>query len=142
MQGRMDAFVWASGTGGSISGIGKYLKEQNKDIKVYAVEPARSAVINGFERGHHLFQGMGPGFIPKNLDVNILDGCKMVYEEDAFPLGRRLAREEGIFIGMSSAATVYAALEVARELGPGKVVVCLAADSAARYMTTELFEEN
>jgi cysteine synthase len=142
MQGRIDAFVWASGTGGSISGIGKYLKEQNKKIKVYAVEPARSAVINGFERGHHLFQGMGPGFIPKNLDVNLLDGCRMVYEEDAFPLGRRLAREEGIFIGMSSAATVYAALEVARELGPGKVVVCMAADSAARYMTTELFAED
>ncbi len=141
MQGRMDAFVWGSGTGGSISGIGKYLKEQNKKLKVIAVEPARSAVINGYERGQHKFQGMGPGFIPKNLDVALLDACKMVYEEDAFPLGRRLAREEGVFIGMSSSATVYAALEVARELGPGKVVVCLAADSAARYMTTELFAE-
>jgi cysteine synthase A len=140
MQGRIDAFVWGSGTGGSISGIGRYLKEQNKNIKVIAVEPARSAVINGYERGQHKFQGMGPGFIPKNLDVNLLDECKMVYEEDAFPLGRRLAREEGVFIGMSSAATAYAALQVARELGPGKVVVCLAADSAARYMTTELFD--
>jgi cysteine synthase len=141
MQGRLDAFVWGSGTGGSISGIGKYLKEQNKKIKVYAVEPARSAVINGYERGPHKFQGMGPGFIPKNLDIAMLDACKMVYEEDAFPLGRRLAREEGVFIGMSSCATVYAALTVARELGPGKVVLCLAADSAARYMTTELFAE-
>jgi cysteine synthase A len=140
MQGRIDAFVWASGTGGSISGIGRYLKRQRREIKVYAVEPARSAVMNGFERGEHGFQGMGPGFIPKNLDVAMLDGCYMVYEEDAYPLARRLAREEGVFIGMSSGATVYAALQVARKLGPGKVVVCLAADTAARYVSTALFE--
>ncbi|MDZ7704604.1 MAG: cysteine synthase A [Trueperaceae bacterium] len=140
MQGRIDAFVWASGTGGSISGIGRYLKDQNREIKVYAVEPARSAVINGHERGPHKFQGMGPGFIPGNLDVDMLDGARMVYEEDAFPLARRLAREEGVFVGMSSGATVQAALEVARELGPSKVVTCLAADSAARYVSTELFE--
>jgi cysteine synthase A len=99
-------------------------------------------VINGFEKGQHKFQGMGPGFIPKNLDLNILDGCKMVYEEDAFPLARRLAREEGLFVGMSSGASIYAALEVARELGPGKVVVCLAADTAARYISTELFADS
>lgn len=141
MQGRIDAFVWASGTGGSISGIGRYLKKQNPNIKVHAVEPARSAVMNGFERGQHGFQGMGPGFLPKNLDIDMLDACHMVYEEDAYPLARRLAKEEGIFIGMSSGATVYAALQVARELGPGKVVVCLAADTAARYISTALFEE-
>lgn len=142
MQGRIDAFVWASGTGGSVSGIGKYLKEQNADIKVYAVEPARSAVINGHERGQHKFQGMGPGFIPGNLDVDILDGAVMVYEEDAFPLARRLAKEEGIFIGMSSGATVFATMQVAKELGPDKVVICLAADTAARYISTELFAED
>ena len=141
MQGRIDAFVWASGTGGSISGIGRYLKEQKPDVQVIAVEPARSAVINGFERGQHKFQGMGPGFLPGNLDLDLLDGCRMVYEEQAFPLARRLAREEGIFVGMSSGATVLAALEVARELGPGKVVVTMAADSGARYVSTELFEE-
>ena len=141
MQGNIDAFVWASGTGGSISGIGRYLKKQNKNIKVYAVEPARSAVMNGFERGNHGFQGMGPGFLPKNLDLPMLDGCRMVYEEDAYPLARRLAREEGLFIGMSSGATAYAALEVARELGPGKTVVCMAADTAARYVSTSLFED-
>ena len=140
MQGRIDAFVWASGTGGSISGIGRYLKSQNKKIKVYAVEPARSAVMNGFDRGQHGFQGMGPGFLPKNLDVNMLDGCQMVYEEDAYPLARRLAKEEGIFIGMSSGAVAFAALETARKLGKGKVVLCMAADTAARYVSTALFE--
>jgi cysteine synthase A len=142
MQGRIDAFVWGSGTGGSISGIGRYLKSQRKEIKVYAVEPARSAVINGHDRGAHKFQGMGPGFLPKNLDLDMLDGALMVYEEDAFPLARRLAQEEGIFIGMSSGATAVAALQVARELGPGKVVLCLAADTAARYMSTELFADS
>ena len=140
MQGRIDAFVWASGTGGSISGVGRYLKKQRNDLRVIAVEPARSAVINGHERGQHKFQGMGPGFLPGNLDLDLLDGCEMVWEEVAFPLARRLAREEGIFVGMSSGATVVAALKVARELGPGKVVVCLAADTAARYTSTELFE--
>lgn len=142
LQGRIDAFVWASGTGGSISGVGRYFKEQNPEIKVYAVEPGRSAVINGHERGQHKFQGMGPGFIPGNLDVDLLDGAIMAWEEDAFPLVRWLAREEGIFVGMSSGATVWAALEKARELGPGKVVVCIAADTAARYMSTELFQES
>lgn len=139
LQGRLDAFVWASGTGGSISGIGRYLKQQNPAVKVIAVEPARSAVINGFERGQHKFQGMGPGFLPANLDLDLLDGAIMVHEEDAFPLARRLALEEGISVGMSSGASVFAALQVARELGPGKVVACLAADSADRYMSTELF---
>ena len=141
MQGRVDAFVWASGTGGSISGIGRYLKAQDPSIQVIAVEPARSAVIHGQERGHHAFQGMGPGFLPGNLDLDLLDGCRMVWEEDAFPLARRLAREEGIFVGMSSGASVHAALEVARELGPGRVVVTLAADTAARYTSTELFAD-
>ena len=139
MQGRIDAFVWASGTGGSISGIGRYLKEQSPAVRIVDVEPARSAVINGFERGAHKFQGMGPGFLPKNLDLALLDACAMVFEEDAFPLARRLASEEGIFVGMSSGAAVFAALQVARELGPGKVVVTMAADTAARYTSTELF---
>ncbi len=141
MQGRVDAFVWGSGTGGSVSGIGRYFKEQKPELRVVGVEPARSAVINGFERGAHKFQGMGPGFLPKNLDLDLLDECRMIYEEEAFPLARRLAREEGVFVGMSSGAAVAAALQVARELGPGKVVLTLAADSAARYVSTELFDD-
>ena len=141
MQGRIDAFVWASGTGGSISGIGRHLKRQNDSVQVIAVEPARSAVLSGGEKGPHAFQGMGPGFVPGNLNVDLLDGVEAVWEEDAFPLARRLMREEGISVGMSSGATVYAALDVARRLGPDKVVVALAADAADRYLSTELFAE-
>lgn len=141
MQGRVDAFVCASGTGGSVSGVGRYLKGNRPELRVVAVEPARSAVINGLEPGGHGFQGMGPGFVPANLDLALLDACAMVYEEDAFPLVRRLAREEGIFVGMSAGAVVYAALEEARRLPPEKVVVALAADSGTRYLSTALFEE-
>jgi cysteine synthase A len=141
MQGRIDAFVWASGTGGSISGIGRLLKRRNDAARVIAVEPARSPVLSGGAKGAHAFQGMGPGFVPANLDVDLLDGVEAVWEEDAFPLARRLLREEGISVGMSSGATVHAALDVARRLGPDKVVVALAADAADRYLSTELFAD-
>lgn len=140
LEGRIDAFVYGSGTGGTISGVGRYLKEQDADITVVAVEPARSAVISGEERGQHKFQGMGPGFIPPNLDRSVIDRVQKAWEEDAFPLARRLAREEGLFVGMSSGAIVWAAIELARELGPGHRVACIAPDNAARYLSTELFE--
>jgi len=139
MQGRIDAFVYGSGTGGTISGVGRFLKEQSDDILVVAVEPARSAVLSGEERGQHSFQGMGPGFIPPNLDRSVIDRVQKAWEEDAFPVARRLASEEGLFVGMSSGAIVWAAIELARELGPGHRVACIAPDSAARYLTTELF---
>jgi cysteine synthase A len=141
MQGRVDAFVYGSGTGGTISGVGRFLKEHDSDIKVIAVEPARSAVLSGGERGQHQFQGMGPGFIPDNLDRSIIDRVIPVWEEDAFPLARRLAREEGLFVGMSSGAITWAALQVARELGPGKRVAMISPDSGARYLSTTLFED-
>lgn len=141
MDGRIDAFVYGSGTGGTISGVGRYLKEHRPDTLVVAVEPARSAVLSGEERGPHKFQGMGPGFVPPNLDRTVIDRVQKAWEEDAFPTARRLAREEGVFVGMSSGAIVWAALEVARELGPGHRVACIAPDSAARYLTTELFDE-
>jgi len=140
MQGRIDAFVYGTGTGGTISGVGRYLKEQAPRVLVVAVEPARSAVLSGEERGQHKFQGMGPGFIPPNLDRSVIDRVRKVWEEDAFPMARRLAREEGLFVGMSSGAIVWAALELARELGPGHRIGCIAPDSASRYLTTELFE--
>jgi cysteine synthase A len=141
MDGRIDAFVYGSGTGGTISGVGRYLKERLDSVLVVAVEPARSAVLSGEERGQHKFQGMGPGFIPANLDLTVIDRVQKAWEEDAFPMARRLAREEGLFVGMSSGAIVWTAVELARELGPGHRVACIAPDSASRYLTTELFDE-
>jgi cysteine synthase A len=141
MQGRVDAFVYGTGTGGTISGVGRFLKEHDPDIQVIAVEPARSAVLSGGERGQHQFQGMGPGFIPDNLDRSLIDRVIPVWEEDAFPLARRLAREEGLFVGMSSGAITWAALQVAREMGPGKRVAMISPDSGARYLSTSLFTD-
>lgn len=141
MDGRIDAFMYGSGTGGTISGTGRFLKEQDPQIQVIALEPARSPVLSGGERGQHGFQGMGPGFIPKNLDRSLLDGVVTVLEEDAFPFARRLAREEGLFVGMSSGGNIWAAVQKARELGVGKRVVTIACDTGARYLTTELFED-
>jgi cysteine synthase len=139
MEGRVDAFVYGSGTGGTISGVGRYLKEQRADVRVIAVEPGRSPVLSGGERGQHQFQGMGPGFIPENFDRTVVDRVVLAWEEDAFPLVRRLAREEGVFVGMSSGAIIWAAMKISRELGPGSRVACIAPDSGARYLTTVLF---
>jgi cysteine synthase A len=139
MDGRIDAFVYGSGTGGTISGVGRFLKEQRSDILVVAVEPARSAVLSGEERGAHQFQGMGPGFVPANFDRRVVDRVIKAWEEDAFPLARRLAREEGLFVGMSSGAIAWASLQIARELGPGKRVAMISPDSGSRYLTTALF---
>jgi len=141
LDGRIDAFVYGSGTGGTITGVGRYLKEQNPAVQVVAVEPARSAVLSGGERGQHKFQGMGPGFIPANLDRSIIDRVVDVWEEDAFPLAIRLAREEGLFVGMSSGGIAVAALQIARELGPGKRVAMIAPDSGSRYLSTALFAD-
>jgi cysteine synthase A len=140
MDGRIDAFVYGSGTGGTISGVGRYLKERLPNVLVVAVEPGRSAVLSGEPRGQHQFQGMGPGFIPKNLDLAVVDRVIKAWEEDAFPIAKRLAREEGLFLGMSSGAIVWAAMQVAKELGPGHRVACIAPDSAARYLSTSLFD--
>ena len=139
MRGRIDAFVYGTGTGGTISGAGRYLKEQSPEIQVVAVEPGRSAVLHGEPRGQHQFQGMGPGFIPANLDRTVIDRMMKAWEEDAFPIARRLAREEGLLVGMSSGAMVWAALQVAREIGPGGRVVTIAPDTGTRYLTTALF---
>jgi cysteine synthase len=141
MDGKIDAFVYGTGTGGTISGVGKYLKEQNPNVQIIGIEPARSNVLSGGTRGEHGFQGMGPGFIPPNLERSLLDRVLMIWEEDAFPFARRLAREEGLFIGMSSGANIYAATQVARMLGPGKRVATIACDTGSRYLSTKLFLE-
>ena len=139
MDGRIDAFVYGSGTGGTISGVGRFLKERRRETLVVAVEPARSPVLSGGARGAHQFQGMGPGFVPKNFDRSVVDRVIPVLEEDAFPLARRLAAEEGLFVGMSSGAIAFAALQLARELGAGHRVVWISPDSGARYLSTALF---
>lgn len=139
MDQRIDAFVYGSGTGGTISGVGRYLKEKNPGVLVVAVEPARSPVLSGGERGQHQFQGMGPGFVPDNFDRSVVDRIVRAWEEDAFPLARQLARDEGLFVGMSSGAIVWAALDVARELGPDARVACISPDSGTRYLSTALF---
>ena len=102
MEGRIDAFVYGSGTGGTISGVGRYIKERSPNTPVISVEPARSPVLSGGERGTHQFQGMGPGFVPDNFDWSVVDRVETAWEEDAFPLARRLASEEGLFVGMST----------------------------------------
>ena len=139
LDGRVDAFVYGSGTGGTISGVGRFLKERRTGILVVAVEPARSPVLSGGVRGQHQFQGMGPGFVPANFDRSVVDRVMPAWEEDAFPIARRLAREEGLFVGMSTGAIAWAALELARELGPGKRVAMISPDSGSRYLTTALF---
>ena len=139
MDHRIDAFVFGSGTGGTITGVGRFLKRQDARVKVVVVEPARSNVLSGGERGEHGFQGMGPGFIPANLDRSVYDEVVQVWEEDAFPLARRAAQEEGMFMGMSSGGILWAAMEVARRLGPGRRVATIACDSGSRYLTTALF---
>ncbi len=140
MEGRIDAFVYGTGTGGTISGVGRFLKERDPGIRVIAVEPGRSAVLHGEPRGQHRFQGMGPGFIPDNFDGSVVDSVVKVWEEDAFPLARRLAREEGLFVGMSSGGMALAAIDIARQLGPGKRVVTVACDAGVRYLSTPLFQ--
>lgn len=134
MQGRIDAFVAVVGTGGSISGVGRYLKSRDARVRVVAVEPVRSAVLGGGQAGAHGIVGAGPGFVPANLDVDLLDDVASVRDDDALALTTRLLSEEGISLGPSAGATLHAALTTARELGPGKVVVGLASDGAERYL--------
>src|SRR4029434_6272606 len=118
-----------------ITGVGRFLRDRGSRAMIVAVEPARSAVLSGGERGQHQFQGMGPGFVPPNFDRSVVDRIVQAWEEDAFPLARRLAREEGLFVGMSSGAIAWAALQIARELGPGKSVAMIATDSSARQLS-------
>lgn len=141
LQGQIDAFVYGSGTGGTIMGVGRYLRERIPTVQIIACEPGRSAVLSGGSMGSHQFQGMGPGFIPPNLDQSMLSRVMQVWEEDGFPLARRLAKEEGLFVGMSAGGMIWGALQVARELGPGKRVVTVACDTGAKYLSTSLFAE-
>ena len=137
---RIDAFVSGVGTGGTISGVGEVLKEKMTAIRIYAVEPSASPVLSGGEPGYHSIQGIGAGFVPQVLNAQIYDEVITVSDEDAAHYARRLALEEGIFVGISSGAACYAALKVAKKLEPGSVVVTIFCDTGERYLSTETFE--
>lgn len=141
-EGKVDIFVAGVGTGGTISGVGKYLKEQNPDVRVVAVEPAGSPVLSGGNSGPHKIQGIGAGFIPDTLNTKIYDEIIQVENEAAFETGRAIGREEGILIGISSGAAVWAATELAkRPENKGKNIVVLLPDTGDRYLSTPMFAE-
>ena len=137
-EGKVDFFVAGVGTGGTITGTGTYLKEQNPAIQVVAVEPAKSPLLSGGQAGPHGLQGIGANFIPKVLNTEIYDKVMPVTEEQAYEAARLLGRTEGILVGISSGAALYAALEIAKE-NPGKAVVVLLPDTGDRYLSTPLF---
>jgi len=134
-DGLVDAFVCGVGTGGTISGVADVIKNRNPQFKVIAVEPAESPVISGGVHSPHKIQGIGAGFIPKNLEVDLLDGIELVSTEQAFAMRKRMNEEEGILVGISSGASITAALRIAEQLGPGKTVVTIAHDTGERYLS-------
>lgn len=140
MGDQLDAFIAGIGTGGTITGAGEVLKEAYKDIKIYAVEPADSPVLSGGKPGPHKIQGIGAGFVPETLDVEVYDEIIQVKTEQVFEYARRVAREEGILVGISSGAVVYAATEVAKKLGKGKKVLVIIPSNGERYLSTPLYQ--
>lgn len=141
-DGKVDIFVAGVGTGGTVSGVGKYLKSKNPNVKVVAVEPAGSPVLSKGVAGPHKIQGIGAGFVPETLDTKIYDEIIAVENEDAFATGRTLARKEGLLVGISSGAAVYAASQLAkRPENKGKNIVVLLPDTGDRYLSTPMFAE-
>ena len=141
-DGKVDIFVAGVGTGGTLSGTGKYLQSKNPDIKVVAVEPAGSPVLSKGQAGPHKIQGIGAGFVPETLDTNIYDEIITVENEDAFATGRQIARTEGVLVGISSGASLWAAKQLAkRPENKGKIIVALLPDTGERYLSTPMFAE-
>ena len=139
-DGAVDVFVATVGTGGTLSGAGRYLKEQNPAVRVVAVEPAGSPVLSGGKAGPHKIQGIGAGFVPDTLDTSVFDEVLTVRDEDAMETARAVARREGVLVGISSGAAAYAALTLAcRAENAGKTIVALLTDTGERYLSTELF---
>ena len=140
-DGQVDIFVAGAGTGGTVSGVGRYLKMQNPNIKIVAVEPENSAVLSGGEAGPHGLQGIGAGFVPKNLDLSLIDEIITVNEEDAYKTTRFLAEHEGILTGITSGAAAFAAAQLSmRPENEGKIIVALLPDTGERYLSTPAFE--
>ena len=141
-DGQVDYFVAGVGTGGTITGVGRYLKSQNPAVRVVAVEPKSSAVLSTGEAGAHKIQGIGAGFVPEVLDTAVYDEIIAVADEDAFRLGRELGRSEGVLVGISSGAALWAAIELAkRPESAGKTIVALLPDTGDRYLSTPLFAD-
>lgn len=141
-DGKVDIFVAGVGTGGTLSGVGAYFKSQNPNVKVVAVEPATSPVLSGGKAGPHKIQGIGAGFVPDTLNTDIYDEILPVQNEDAFATGRALARSEGVLVGISSGAAVFAAAQLAkRPENAGKVIVALLPDTGERYLSTPMFAD-
>lgn len=139
-DGKVDIFVAGVGTGGTVSGVGEYLKSQNPNVKVVAVEPAGSLVLSKGTPGPHKIQGIGAGFVPDTLNTKVYDEIITVENEDAFETGRTLARKEGLLVGISSGAAVWAATELAKRLeNKGKIIVALLPDTGERYLSTPMF---
>lgn len=134
-----DAFVAGVGTGGTITGVGKVLKLHNPSTQIIAVEPAESAVLSGQEKGKHKIQGIGAGFIPEILETDVFDDVLTVTSEEAMETTRRVAREEGLLVGISAGANITAAIRVAEQLGEGKRVVTIGCDTGERYLSTPVF---
>lgn len=141
-DGKVDYFVAGVGTGGTVSGVGKYLKEKNPNVKIIAVEPEASSVLSGGKAGPHKIQGIGAGFVPKTLDTQIYDEIIQVPNEKAFEYSREVAKSEGILVGISSGASLYAGKLIAdREENKGKTIVVLFPDGGERYLSTELYNQ-
>lgn len=141
MEGRLDGFVATAGTGGTITGTGEYLRSQIPNLHITVVEPQGSPVLSGGEPGPHKLVGTSPGFIPPVLNTAIYDEIVQVSDEDALETTRRLAAREGILVGPSSGASVWAGIQLARRLGPGKRVLCIAPDTGERYLSMGIFDE-